>query len=154
MLRLLSLPRILPVHTRCTHTAVQGPSPLKPIPQTTFRQADDRIDPLVKTLRELQRYAENGDIISALQACARMKKDSVQPDLRIYGYLCKIFASRALWPEVTALCHDAVAVGLTLGIALYNWKLAVGGYLTSLSEYLTPKLGQCTFMEANAASSG
>ena len=110
------------------HAAVQDPPRPKPVQQATFRQADDYIDPLVKTLHELQRYAENGDIISALQACARLKKDGVQPDLRVYGYLCKIFASRALWPEVTALCHDAVAVGLTLDINLYNWKLVVSGY--------------------------
>ena len=116
------------MHIRCIHTAIQDTPPPKLVAQTTFRQADDRIDPLVKTLHDLQRYSDNGDIVSALQACARMKKDGVQPDLRIYAYLCKIFASRALWPEVTALCHDAVAVGLTLDINLYNWKLAVSGY--------------------------
>jgi pentatricopeptide repeat protein len=97
-------------------------------PPTTFRLADDRIDPLVKTLRELGRYAETGDIISALQICAQMKKDGVRPNLRVYEYLCKIFASKALWPEVTALCYDAVAVGLTLDITMYNWRLAVSRY--------------------------
>lgn len=142
---LLTLSRILPVYIRCTHAAVQDRPSLKAvaIPQTTYRQADDRIDPLVKTLHELQRYAENGDIVSALQICAQMKKDGVRPDLRLYGYLCKIFADRALWPEVTALCHDAVAVGLTLDVTLYNWKLAVSlCFLSSLAEYLMSKLGQ------------
>lgn len=76
----------------------------------------------------LQRYAQTGDIISALQICAQMKKDGVSPDLRLYGYLCTIFASKALWPEVIALCHDAVAVGLTLDVNMYNWKLAVSHY--------------------------
>jgi hypothetical protein len=54
-----------------------------------------------------------------------MKKDGVSPDLRVYGYLCTLFANKALWPEVAALCHDAVAVGLTLDVTMYNWKLAV-----------------------------
>lgn len=57
-----------------------------------------------------------------------MKKDGVSPDLRVYAYLCTIFASKALWPEVIALCHDAVAVGLTLDVTMYNWKLTVSRY--------------------------
>ena len=113
------------------HPAVQDTPQPKQVyanPPTTFRRADDRIDPLIKTLHELQRYAENGDIISALQICAQIKKAGVRPDLRVYAYLCTIFARKALWPEVVALCHDAVAVGLTLDVTMYNWKLAVSRY--------------------------
>ena len=123
--------RVLPAHIRCTHAAVQDAPPPKPVfapPPTTFNKADDRIDPLTKALHELQRYAGTGDIISALQFCAQMKKDGVSPDLRVYGYLCAIFASKALWPEVAALCHDAVAAGLTLDVTMFNWKLAVSCY--------------------------
>lgn len=83
-----------------------------------------------------------------------MKKDGVSPDLRVYGYLCKIFASKALWPEVIALCHDAVAVGLTLDVTMYNWKLAVSRYPPLPSEYLTPKIGQWIIVAAKAASPG
>jgi len=127
----LTLTRILPAHIRCTHAAVQDPPPPKHVyanPPTTFRQADDRIDPLTKALHGLQRYAETGDIISTLQICAQIKKDGVSPDLRVYEYLCKIFANKALWPEVVALCHDAVAVGLKLDVSMFNWKLAVSRY--------------------------
>ena len=113
------------------HPAVQdAPQPTQAYanPPTTFRLADDRINPLIKTLHKLQRYADTGDIISALQICAQMKKDGVSPDLRVYAFLCTVFASKALWQEVVALCHDAVAVGLTLNVTMYNWKLAVSRY--------------------------
>lgn len=89
-------------------------------------------NPIETLTQELERVADQGRVIAALQVCKEIQKRLVfgpqasrQPDIRVYKALMKAFASQGFVAECERTVDDMLEVGVGPDTGVYNLWLQV-----------------------------